>query len=129
EDDSAACTVVQTFKTVGAEYVFCHREVDTLQLQGLRILQGLLDTYGALLTLDGEAFQAMLDGRGRADLRMLLRRLPTHLLSAYRVALAQEQGADAPLWEFYQRTRLLLDFVSGLTDQLAQDEYRLLMAQ
>lgn len=129
EDDSAACAVVQTFKTVGAEHVFCHREVDTLQLQGLRILQGLLDTYGALLSLDGQAFQAMLDGQGRADLRMLVRRLPTHLLSAYREALSEQQGADAPLWEFYHRTRLLLDFVSGLTDQLAQDEYQVLMAQ
>ncbi|MEK1907019.1 MAG: dGTPase [Pseudomonas sp.] len=128
EDDSAACAVVQTFKTVGAEHVFCHHEVDTLQLQGLRILQGLLDAYGALLTVDGEAFQAMLEGRGRADLRMLLRRLPTHLLSAYREALTQERGSDAPLWEFYHRTRLLLDFVSGLTDQLAQDEYQVLMA-
>ncbi|MGL4318976.1 MAG: dGTPase [Pseudomonas sp.] len=129
EDDSPACAVVQTFKTVGAEHVFCHREVDTLQLQGLRILQGLLDTYGALLEPDGEAFQAVLDGRGQADLRMLVRRLPTHLLSAYRLALTQGQGSDAPLWEFYHRTRLLLDFVSGLTDQLAQDEYRLLTAQ
>lgn len=129
EDDSAACAVVQTFKTVGAEHVFCHREVDTLQLQGLRILQGLLDTYGALLTLNGEAFQDMMAGKGRADLRMLIRRLPPHLLAAYSEALSEQQGNDAPLWEFYHRTRLLLDFVSGLTDQLAQDEYRVLSAQ
>lgn len=128
EDNSAACAVVQTFKVVGAEHVFCHHEVDILQLQGLRILQGLLDAYGALLALDGAAFQALLQSEGRGDLRMLVRRLPTHLLSAYREALTELQGADAPLWEFYHRTRLLLDFVSGLTDQLAQDEYRVLMA-
>ena len=60
---------------------------------------------------------------------MLLRRLPTHLLSAYRQALSEHAGTDAPAWEFYHRTRLLLDFVSGLADQLAEDEYRVLSAQ
>ena len=129
EDDSPACAVVQTFKTVGARHVYCHREVETLHLRGLRILQGLLDGYGALLGLDGAAFAAVLDGQGRADLRMLARRLPTHLLAAYRVAAAGHLGEHAALWEFYHRTRLLLDFVSGLTDQLAEDEYRVLSAQ
>ncbi|TXI34498.1 MAG: dGTPase [Aquipseudomonas alcaligenes] len=129
EDDSPACAVVQTFKTVGAEHVFCHREVETLQLRGLRILQGLLANYGELLTLGGEDFAALLQGRGRGDLGMLLRRLPDHLLAAYRLAVAECAGADAALWEFYHRTRLLLDFVSGLTDQLAEDEYRALTAQ
>ena len=129
EDDSPACAVVQTFKTVGARHVYCHREVETLHLHGLRILQGLLELYGALLGESGAAFQALLAGQGRADLCMLARRLPTHLLSAYRQALTEHAGADAPLWEFYHRVRLLLDFVSGLTDQLAQDEYRALTAQ
>lgn len=129
EDNSPACAVVQTFKTVGAEHVFCHREVDTLQLRGLRILQGLLDGYGALLGLSGEEFSAVLDGKGRADLRMLVRRLPTHLLAAYQVAVTGHKGKDdAALWEFYHRARLLLDFVSGLTDQLAEDEHRVLTA-
>ncbi len=129
EDDSPACAVVQTFKTVGARHVYCHREVETLHLRGLRILQGLLDGYGALLGLSGEDFAAVLDGKGRADLRMLARRLPTHLLAAYRVAVAGHAGGDAALWEFYHRARLLLDFVSGLTDQLAEDEHRVLTAQ
>ncbi|WP_252270888.1 dGTPase [Pseudomonas subflava] len=129
EDDSPACAVVQTFKRVGAEHVFCHREVETLQLRGLRILQGLLEVYGALLGTGGGEFAALLEGRGRADLRMLVRRLPSHLLAAYQVALGEHAGADAPLWEFYHRARLLLDFVSGLTDQLAEDEYRVLTAQ
>ncbi|MBD9417086.1 dGTPase [Pseudomonas sp. PDM16] len=128
EDDSPACAVVQTFKTVGARHVYCHPEVETLHLRGLRILQGLLDGYGALLGLSGEAFSAVLDGKGRAGLRMLARRLPTHLLAAYQVAVDGREGKDAALWEFYYRARLLLDFVSGLTDQLAEDEHRVLTA-
>ena len=43
EDDSLPNAIVQTFKDVAMDKVFCHREVETLQLQGYRILQGLLD--------------------------------------------------------------------------------------
>ena len=49
EDDSLPHAIVQTFKDVAMARVFCHREVETLQLQGHRIIQGLLDSYGALL--------------------------------------------------------------------------------
>jgi len=61
---------------------------------------------------------------------MLARRLPSQLIKAYDEAMKAhaEDAPDWPLWEFYYRCRLLLDFVSGMTDQLAQDEYRILSA-
>ena len=96
-----------------------------------RVLESESDEEWSLgdFVISGGEFAALLEGRGRADLRMLVRRLPSHLLAAYQVALGEHAGADAPLWEFYHRARLLLDFVSGLTDQLAEDEYRVLTAQ
>ena len=52
------------------------------------------------------------------------------MIKAYHESLkAHPQGSeDQALWEFYYRCRMLQDFVSGLTDQLAQDEYRTLSA-
>lgn len=130
EDGSLACAIVQTFKDVAMDQVFCHREVETLHLQGLRILQGLLDTYAPLLTVSPEVFQALTEGnyRARPDLQMLARRLPSQQIKAYFEALAEEGDADAAAWEFYHRCRILQDFVSGMTDQQAHDEYRVLMA-
>lgn len=37
-------------------------------------------------------------------------------------------AAPRQQWEFYYRCRMLQDFVSGMTDQHAQDEYRALSA-
>ncbi|MNJ73796.1 Deoxyguanosinetriphosphate triphosphohydrolase [compost metagenome] len=61
---------------------------------------------------------------------MLARRLPDQLVKAYHEALKDvpQDSPDFPLWEFYYRSRLLQDLVSGMTDQLAQDEYRALSA-
>ena len=35
---------------------------------------------------------------------------------------------EFPLWEYYYRCRLLQDYISGMTDLYAWDEYRRLMA-
>jgi len=132
EDDSLPNAIVQTFKDVAMDRVFCHREVETLQLQGYRILQGLLDFYAPLLRVPAALFESLTRGGCRAEphLQMLARRLPSQLLKAYHEALREhpEDSADRPLWEFYYRNRMLQDHVSGLTDQLAQDEYRALSA-
>ncbi|WP_415845355.1 dGTPase [Stutzerimonas zhaodongensis] len=132
EDDSLPNAIVQTFKDVAMDHVFCHREVETLQLQGYRILQGLLDTYAPLLTAAPATFQALTEGvcRSEPHLQMLARRLPSQLIKAYDEATKRlpEGSSDRSLWEFYYRCRMLQDFVSGMTDQLAQDEYRTLSA-
>ncbi|AZZ44687.1 dGTPase [Pseudomonadaceae bacterium SI-3] len=132
EDASLANAIVQTFKDVAMDRVFCHREVETLQLQGYRILQGLLDAYSPLLAVAPETFQALTEGRCRSEphLQMLARRLPSQLIKAYHESLkAHPEGSEEqPLWEFYYRCRMLQDYVSGMTDQLAQDEYRTLSA-
>lgn len=128
EDGSPEAAIVQTLKAVAAEQVFCHREVETLHLQGYRILQGLLDFYAPLLRLPADAFLRLAGGlpAGSPLEQMLARRLPRQLLQAY-LSATQEQAGDAA-WEFYHRCRLLQDFVSGMTDQLAQDEYHTLAA-
>ncbi|TBU99825.1 dGTPase [Stutzerimonas kirkiae] len=132
EDDSLPNAIVQTFKDVAMEHVFCHREVETLQLQGYRILQGLLDDYGRLLRVSPQIFKSLTEGTCRSEphLQMLARRLPSQLVKAYHEAIRALDAAeaDASLWEFYHRTRMLQDFVSGMTDQHAQDEYRALSA-
>ncbi|WP_437883180.1 dGTPase [Pseudomonas sp. LRF_L74] len=130
EDDSLACAIVQTFKNVAARHVFNDAEVETLHLQGLRILQGILDTYAPLLRVDAGVFKALTEGayRARPDLQMLARRLPSQQIKAYFEALEENGEEQRELWEFYHRCRILQDFVSGMTDQQAHDEYRALMA-
>ncbi|KRW69169.1 dGTPase [Stutzerimonas nitrititolerans] len=133
EDASLPNAIVQTFKDVAMDRVFCHREVETLQLQGYRILQGLLDAYAPLLRTSPATFHELTEGHCRREphLQMLARRLPSQLVKAYHEALKKipENSSEQPLWEFYYRSRMLQDFISGMTDQHAQDEYLTLSAQ
>ena len=46
---------------------------------------------------------------------------------AYQQALAQLDNQQFNCWEFYYRCRLIQDYISGMTDHFAYDEYRKLM--
>lgn len=131
EDDSLNHHLIETFKKVAIKHIFSVPEVETLELQGYRIISELLNQYRPLLALSREDFQQVIDG-GHRDLLIesrLAKRLANKHVSAYQLAL---QGlpaeADIVLWEGYYRCRLIQDMVSGMTDQYALDEYRELLA-
>ncbi|SFM34635.1 dGTPase [Marinobacter zhejiangensis] len=131
EDGSPCHSVIETFKTVAVEKVFSVPEVETLELQGYRIITGLLEHYRPLLDLDLDAFDRLRGGSSKGLLieSRLFKRLPAKHVKAYEsMRSEQPDNASAELWECYCRCRLLQDMVSGMTDQFALDEFRTLSA-
>ena len=129
EDSSPCHGVIDTLKQVAVKKVFSVAEVETLELQGYRIIAGLLEHYRPLLMLSKSEFDQLLDGKRKGFLleSRLLKRLPDKHVRAY---LGQRDetpsGASGELWERYCRCRLMQDMVSGMTDQFALDEFRTL---
>lgn len=129
EDNSPAHAVVQSLKHVAVQYVFRTREVETLELQGYQVLTGILDKYAELLYLTRAEFQGLMATGTCSNMlaTLLLRRIPEEFLQAYG-AHTESLTEDAADQELYYRCRLLQDLVSGMTDQLALDEYQALYA-
>ncbi len=81
EDNSPCHAIVSTLKKVAIRHVFSVDEVKTLELQGYRILTGLLDHYRPLLRLSRSQFGQVLEGKKQGLLLegLLVRRLPTSI--------------------------------------------------
>lgn len=143
EDGQKYQLILDTFSQLSIKYIFSHKEVETLELQGNRILTALLNEYSPLLMLPAESFSLLQSSAKDFPVEhRLFKRLPQQYVSAYSEALkpknlqALSQSIDyvsdeAPeqlniLWERYFRCRLLIDFISGMTDQHALDEYHAL---
>ncbi len=132
EDHSDKHAIIKTLKKVAAKYAFCHKEVEARELQGYQIISGLLDTYNPLLQLSREQFELTLNGHKKAPLyaSRLFKKLPGKHVQAYREAIKEKNMTQLPFdagkdaWEFYFRVRLIQDYISGMTDQFAFDEYR-----
>jgi len=126
EDKSTAHAISETLKQVAFKYVFCDKEVESRELQGYKIISGLLDTYKPLLSLNRPDFENVRNPKSSARLidKRLFKKLPNKHLRAYDNVI-NEHSSDED--EFYYRCRLFQDYISGMTDQFAYDEYRALM--
>ena len=130
EDRSYLHAVTQALKQVALEHVFSHKEVEKLELQGYRIINGLLECYKPLLQLTSDNFKRALHGDNRLLIESrLVKKLSKKHLSSYQHAInaMQEEPDHFAAYEFYYRCRLIQDYISGMTDQFAYDEYRSLM--
>lgn len=140
EDHSSSHALLETLKSVAFKHVFCAPEVQKQELQGYRIIAGLLDIYKPLLDLDRKAFTAILNKEEKTPLYQtrLYNKLSSKHIAAYKLATIDTQkfkenfigtnleSISDNAWEFYFRCRLIQDYISGMTDQFAYDEYRAL---
>lgn len=133
EDDSASSRLLELYKRVAVRRVFNHPDVEQLELQGYRVISGLLDIYQPLLKLPLADFRELVASEGVRHLPIETRLF--HKLSGrHRLAYIEAvnnlhpEAVDYVVWEYYYRCRLIQDYISGMTDLYAWDEYRRLMA-
>lgn len=134
EDGGEEGRLLQIFKTVARQQVFNHSEVEQLELQGYRVIKGLLEIYQPLMMLNYEDFTTLINEdflRNHPIETRLFHKLSGKHRKAYLYkmrTLVVEHKYERLLWERYYRFRLIQDYISGMTDLYAWDEYRRLMA-
>lgn len=134
EDVSQANRLLKTYKSVAFKQVFNHHEVEELELQGYRVISGLLDIYSPILDMPLDEFRQLVrDDTHRKypiETRLFHKLSAKHRL-AYNEAITKLEKQPESLGvisEFYYRARMIQDYISGMTDLYAYDEYRRLMA-
>ncbi|MEG5548770.1 dGTPase [Enterobacter wuhouensis] len=133
EDDSSFSQLLELYKHVAMRHVFSHPDVEQLELQGYRVISGLLEIYSPLLQLSVEEFSELVANERVRRLPIesrLFQKLSTRHRLAYIEAVGKldRHAAQWPVMEYYYRCRLIQDYISGMTDLYAWDEYRKLMA-
>lgn len=130
---------LKTLKTVAIRHVFNSREKETPELRGYAALMGLLDIYRPVLELSGADFMNIVvhDSGEHFLEQRLYHRLPGKYIACYRRDTKPLWEASAPKkWsekekndlEWYYRARLILDYISGMTDHFVLNEYQSLSA-
>ncbi|KUQ82175.1 MULTISPECIES: dGTPase [Enterobacter cloacae complex] len=133
EDDSSFSQLLELYKHVAMRHVFSHPDVEQLELQGYRVISGLLEIYSPLLQLSVDEFSELVEHE-RVRRIPIESRLYQKLSTRHRLAYVEAIGKldrhslQWPVLEYYYRCRLIQDYISGMTDLYAWDEYRKLMA-
>ncbi|EPR1453061.1 TPA: dGTPase [Citrobacter koseri] len=133
EDASSFSQLLELYKNVAIKHVFSHPDVEQLELQGYRVISGLLEIYQPLLRMSLVDFRELVE-KERVKRFPIESRLFQKLSTRHRLAYVEAvsklspEAPEYPTLEYYYRCRLIQDYISGMTDLYAWDEYRRLMA-
>lgn len=115
------------------KYIYTSLEVERIELSGFHVVTSLLNQFGKLLALERTDFQSFVEGgenhkRGELDFEWrLFNRLSKRMLLAYSFAVDQfDDDKSCDNMEFTARVRLLVDFISGMTDESAKELHQIL---
>ncbi len=135
DGDSDQHRALETLKNVAIHHVFTSREKETPELRGFAGLMGLMDIYQPILTLPRKAFADIVENNCPEHFieQRLFHRLSRKSVAAYQRAVSELRTSNHTKQEqndleWYYRARLMIDYISGMTDQFVMTEYQSLSA-
>jgi len=133
DKESKYYKAIEVLQNISVKHIYQNKEVQTLELQGYAIVNGLLDIYKPILELSSGDFDELLaDERIDCFISMrLIKRISSKQIVAYRndvKKLDKENEEEYTILEWYYRVRLIIDYISGMTDDFALEEYKVLLA-
>ncbi|CAA2929062.1 Deoxyguanosinetriphosphate triphosphohydrolase [Arsenophonus endosymbiont of Bemisia tabaci Q2] len=130
EDKSDEHHLLEVLKGVAYKHVFTHPEVEQLELEAYRIISDLLNFYRPLLLMPRPDFTQLYQNKYHKKYFIetrLLHKLSTKHCLAYGEGIeviCTTHETEKDILEFYYRARLIQDYISGMTDHYAYQEYR-----
>ena len=133
ELDVNAATFLSSIKDFAKTHLYCSPIVRRRELVGFQVVKGLLDRFGLLLRFSTIEFQALLSRKGDfsnvlktpnlgaltvVQAETLISYLPEKHVLAYFHA-CREEGDCGGAREWLLRAHLVVDFISGMTDDFA----------
>lgn len=126
----------ETLRLVAINNVFNSKEVEKLELKGYSVISGLLDLYTPLIKLSFEDIKSLTQNNHlkshpietRLFHNLSEKYRTTYSLSTKEIFETTEVTSNQKLYEHYYRVRLIIDYISGMTDHFALKEYQDLSA-
>jgi len=133
-EDEPPGAILKVLKDFCRDKVYRHESVQRVELAGYNAIVGLLEQTRPLLVCSRKRFEAALemkseDDRGSRILiePKLLKLFPQRYLKVYEHQVADYQGRQNEIFlEWAARAHLVIDFISGMTDDFAMKTYRTL---
>ena len=120
--ESYGIRLVNEIKNYEKTTIYTNHEIESLELSGASYIMGILSKFENLLGEDVGTFQKELAGRGGDPfLRRLARRITRRCCETYYKACMERRSS-----EMYARIRLIVDYVSGMSDTYAKHVFKVL---
>ncbi|WP_111894924.1 dGTP triphosphohydrolase [Acinetobacter sp. MB5] len=129
--DSDIYNVLNEVFSFAKENIYSHESAEKIELAGRNIIQGLLKHFESLMHLSQDQFNCLITGKnsegvGPRKLKLdfelrLYRCLPKNHVKKYTYCVTIDKTN-----EILYRSHLIVDYISGMTDDFALEMYQLL---
>lgn len=137
DKNSCENLILETLKNVSRKILFRSKEAEDKELAGYTIIIGLLDKLSPLLNISNNKFAKLIEsvedpkvlyGMSLDVEWRLFNRLPKKYVKAYKYSLENHIFTECTSAqnEWFYRAHLIVDFISGMTDNFALELYKLL---
>ena len=125
---------LEKIKNFARDNIYNNPKIEEIELAGYNIINGLLDSYNLILDLKQSDFDSLISGEYK-DLPFearLFKSIPPAYRNKYKMAKEyfennpQESSLPIPLLEINLRAQMIVDFISGMTDDFALEKYQIL---
>jgi len=121
--------VLKVLKNVSRRELYRSVEAESIELSGYAIITGLLNHYGKLLALPYHEFKQLIDGEIQSkhldvELR-IFNKIGNRFITSYKAQLNEFKYEYSPEVEWWLRIHLIVDQISGMTDQFALEMYQM----
>lgn len=132
DKESKYYKAIKVLQDISIKHIYQNKDVQTLELQSYKIINSLFDIYKPLLELNYLDFSKLLEDK-KIDCfisERLIKRISSKQIVAYENDLKKfDKNLESyQIFELYHRIRLLTDYISGMTDDFALEEYKILSA-
>ena len=123
--------VLETIKSVSRKLLYTSIKAESIELTGFSVITGILKRYERLLALSIEEFDKIVNHQsvdGRDYEKRLFNRLGSRYVKAYQYAVEKLDKTDDryDVCELWLRIHLIIDHISGMTDEFALETYQML---
>ena len=118
-------------KKFARKRIYSDRKIELVELAGAKIIEGLLDEYEPLLDMEENNFNQLINGEKGKEYPFefrLINTIPKNYIKKYQKSMDYYKGenCEEPPSEKSVRAQLLVDFISGMTDDFALEQYQFL---
>ena len=131
QKDSQAGKLLNVVKQVSRKRLYTSIQAESIELTGYAVITGILQSYEKMLLLPYDKFLALVNHQEIDNVeveRRLFNRIGARYVDAYKYALEEysSTSSDFSVYEWWLRTHMLIDHISGMTDEFALEIYQML---
>lgn len=126
----SANKILAVIKEISRKKLYTSIEAESIELTGYAVISGILEVYCRLLVLSADEFQSLSKSETKEFEyeRRLYNRIGKRYIKAYDYMLEELPDCTRvqKLVEWWARIHLIIDHVSGMTDEFALDTYQMI---